>query len=436
MYKGINITQKIQGVKENKSMVKDHLGNEYRSIKIMCEYYNRSVQTYYYRIKSGYTLEQALILRKEDARNVAKTKFVNCQNPVDEEERVDHLGNVHPSKTAMCEFHGISRHLYHYRRNVLGWSVEVALCTPVERKILSKKKRTINGTVYKNVVEIKKEIFNNEISERVLYGFLTDCESTEEAIKKAKSVIRQRKMREMRKKILKRNGLNELLYNSRISRGWSMVNALTIPKLETLLKEGRTFDGVTYSNIEKMCIAHGMNPTAYLQRISRGVSKEIALLTPINDTKSMQEKEIDRLLSRLIDVNKIDKYAKGYTFAECKDKSKLPFDFFVVKNNKIGIIEFDGQQHFVPNCFWSLEEAVSRGYKDINEAAQKEFEIIRKHDLIKNKFCKENKIPLLRIRYSQSSHKEQMIEDFIEELNTYSERFNPYITNEEYYIKK
>lgn len=72
----------------------------------------------------------------------------------------------------------------------------------------------------------------------------------------------------------------------------------------------------------------------------------------------------------------------------------------------------------------------------INEAAQKEFEIIRKHDLIKNKFCKENKIPLLRIRYSQSSHKEQMIEDFIEELNTYSERFNPYITNEEYYIKK
>lgn len=201
------------------------------------------------------------------------------------------------------------------------------------------------------------------------------------------------------------------------------------------MEEGRTFDGVTYPTIEKMCIAYGMNPTTYSQRISRGVSKKIALLTPINDTKSMQEMEIDRFLSGLIDINIIDKYLKGYMFAECKDKSKLPFDFCVVKNNKIGIIEFDGRQHFVPNCFWSLEEAVCRGYKDINEAAQKEFEIIRKHDLMKNEFCKENKIPLLRIRYSQLCHMEQMIEDFIKELNTYSERFNPYITNEEYYKK-
>ena len=313
--------------------------------------------------------------------------------------------------------------------------MEKALCEPVKRKQLSVNKRTIDGVVYKTVSEIRNKIFGNEISERVLCGFLLDFESTEEAIKKAKSVIRQRKMRKMRNNILKRHGLDSLLYNSRISRGWSSVKALTTPKLEELLEEGRTFDGVTYPTIEKMCIAYGMNPTTYSQRISRGVSKKIALLTPINDTKSMQEMEIDRFLSGLIDINIIDKYLKGYMFAECKDKSKLPFDFCVVKNNKIGIIEFDGRQHFVPNCFWSLEEAVCRGYKDINEAAQKEFEIIRKHDLMKNEFCKENKIPLLRIRYSQLCHMEQMIEDFIKELNTYSERFNPYITNEEYYKK-
>ena len=415
-------------------MTKDHLGREYKSVKKMCEHYNVKVSTYYYRIKVGYSLKQALTITEKEIADVAKTKFVNCQNPVDEKERVDHLGNIYISKTCMCEYYGISRNTYDHRRK-LGWTVEKALCEPVKRKQLSVNKRTIDGVVYKTVSEIRNKIFGNEISERVLCGFLLDFESTEEAIKKAKSVIRQRKMRKMRNNILKRHGLDSLLYNSRISRGWSSVKALTTPKLEELLEEGRTFDGVTYPTIEKMCIAYGMNPTTYSQRISRGVSKKIALLTPINDTKSMQEMEIDRFLSGLIDINIIDKYLKGYMFAECKDKSKLPFDFCVVKNNKIGIIEFDGRQHFVPNCFWSLEEAVCRGYKDINEAAQKEFEIIRKHDLMKNEFCKENKIPLLRIRYSQLCHMEQMIEDFIKELNTYSERFNPYITNEEYYKK-
>lgn len=413
-------------------MIKDHLGREYKTVQEMCNHYHILVQTYYYRIKHGYSLEQALILKKEETRDVAKTKFDNCQNPVDEEERIDHLGNMYPSKTCMCKKYGISRSLYDYRRK-LGWTVEKALCTPVNRKQLSVEKRTINGIVYKTVSEIRKEVLDNEISERVLCGFLINYESTYEAIKKSKSVIRQRKMGEMRHNILKRYGLNNSLYNSRISRGWSTVKALTTPKLENLLEGGRTFEGVSYPTIEEMCIAYGINPSAYLQRISRGVSKEIALLTPINDTKSMKETEIDKFLSSLIELKRIDKYFKGYTFEKCRDKAKLPFDFLVVKNDKIGIIEFDGRQHFVPNCFWSLEEAISRGYKDTNEAAKKEFELIRKHDLMKNKFCEKNRIPLLRIKYSQSCHMEQMIEDFINGLSSYSEKINPYQTNEDYY---
>ena len=72
----------------------------------------------------------------------------------------------------------------------------------------------------------------------------------------------------------------------------------------------------------------------------------------------MKEIEINKFLSDLANSNIIDEYFVGYTFEECRDKAKLPFDFLIVKNNKIGIIEFDGRQHFVPNCFWSLEEAV------------------------------------------------------------------------------
>ncbi len=419
--------------KELKRMVKDYKGYKYSTVKEMCNHYHISVQTYYYRINHGYSLEQALSYKKEETRNVAKTKFVNCQNPVDEEERIDHLGNIFPSKTHMCKQYGISRSLYHYRRKTLCWSKEDALCVPVERKYLPIEKRTINGITYKNVSQIRRVLFNDEISDRVLCGLLLKYENTEEAVKRAKSIIRNRKRKEIRKKLLEKYNIDEYLYYTRIWRGWSTVRALTEPKRDEQLEEGRTFDGVIYGNIEEMCNAYGINSSTYLQRISRGISKEVALLTPINITKSMKEIEINKFLSDLANSNIIDEYFVGYTFEECRDKAKLPFDFLIVKNNKIGIIEFDGRQHFVPNCFWSLEEAVSRGYKDTNEAAQKEFELIRKHDLLKNEFCEKNKIPLLRIKYSQSCHMEQMIENFVMGLNAYTERFNPYIINEEYY---
>ena len=56
--------------------------------------------------------------------------------------------------------------------------------------------------------------------------------------------------------------------------------------------------------------------------------------------------------------------------------SIIPFLLFFTITKSKGIIEFNGRQHFVPTCFWSLEEINKEGYKDKNEAAQKEFEAI------------------------------------------------------------
>ena len=141
-------------------MIKDHLGIEYKSVKEMCEHYKVKVSTYYYRIKVGYSLEQALTITGKEIAEVAKTKFINCQNPVAEAERVDHLGNVYISKTHMCDHYGVSRSLYDYRRR-LGWTLEKALCEPIKRKQLSVNKRTIDGVVYKTVSEIRNKIFDN-----------------------------------------------------------------------------------------------------------------------------------------------------------------------------------------------------------------------------------------------------------------------------------
>jgi hypothetical protein len=66
---------------------------------------------------------------------------------------------------------------------------------------------------------------------------------------------------------------------------------------------------------------------------------------------------------------------------ECKNKQPLPFDFMVNVNGEIRLIEFDGSQHFSESSWKRLNSKVK-----IN-------------DEIKNNYCKENNIKLLRIPY-------------------------------------
>ena len=78
----------------------------------------------------------------------------------------------------------------------------------------------------------------------------------------------------------------------------------------------------------------------------------------------------------------LDEYEIAYElekkFSSCKDKTYLPFDFFV--DNKY-LIEYDGKQHFDVNSIF-------------------DYEYTHKHDLIKSQWCKNNHIPLIRIPYT------------------------------------
>lgn len=93
--------------------------------------------------------------------------------------------------------------------------------------------------------------------------------------------------------------------------------------------------------------------------------------------------------------NNID-YIKEFKFNDCRDILPLPFDFYLVHENKI--IEVDGIQHFQRTLF-----------KD-------SFDIIKKHDNIKNEYCKRKKIPLLRLSYLdfKSNKYKEDIKQFIE----------------------
>jgi very-short-patch-repair endonuclease len=88
------------------------------------------------------------------------------------------------------------------------------------------------------------------------------------------------------------------------------------------------------------------------------------------------------LISKILLENNI-KFEQQKKFEKCRYKSKLMFDFYLPNFNIC--IEYDGKQH----------------YEDIYNS-EIEFKNVQLRDEIKNKFCKENKINLLRIKYNEN----------------------------------
>lgn len=90
------------------------------------------------------------------------------------------------------------------------------------------------------------------------------------------------------------------------------------------------------------------------------------------------------------------KFIEQYTFDECKNKSPLRFDFYIPSHNLC--IEYDGIQHFkiVPR----------HSDKQKNKA---KFLTGLANDIIKNKYCEDNNIPLLRIPYYKFNDIESII---------------------------
>lgn len=104
------------------------------------------------------------------------------------------------------------------------------------------------------------------------------------------------------------------------------------------------------------------------------------------------EKNIARYLS-----NKNITFNQQYIFPECRQTKPLPFDFYIPDYNTC--IEYDGIQHFEPiEHFGGVAE----------------FEKRKRNDLIKNTFCNENNIVLLRIKYDQNV--DSMLDNFFSML--------------------
>lgn len=103
----------------------------------------------------------------------------------------------------------------------------------------------------------------------------------------------------------------------------------------------------------------------------------------------------ERLISRYLQEHNIE-YERQKKFEGCKNKKCLPFDFFIPVLNVC--IEYDGVIHFFPLDSYG---------------GVKGFEALKKRDEIKNKFCQENNIKLIRIPYYMPKPKIRSIFDSI-----------------------
>ena len=102
-----------------------------------------------------------------------------------------------------------------------------------------------------------------------------------------------------------------------------------------------------------------------------------------NGCPSCKRSQGERFIKTFLNENKID-HTEQFTFNNCRNKRKLPFDFYVKDNI---CIEFDGSQHFYPF--------------DDSEYYKNEFVKLQLNDKIKNEYCLNNNIKLIRIPYTE-----------------------------------
>ena len=88
---------------------------------------------------------------------------------------------------------------------------------------------------------------------------------------------------------------------------------------------------------------------------------------------SRKEEEIRHILQ-----NNLVVFKREYSFEDLKDINKLRFDFAIFQDeNLIGLIEYQGEQHYEPSHRFNL------------------FGTLQRHDKMKEEYCANKKIPLL-----------------------------------------
>lgn len=258
-------------------VVKDHLGNEYRSISEMCRKYDISLTVFCNRIKRGIDLKEALTKPSKDPVT-KKSKYVSPLYAVK-----DFNGIEYASTSEMCRHYHIDPSVF-TRRIQKGMDFKDALTKPTQNKVCDHL-----GNSYKNLKEMcdKYGVSFNTYLRRIKAG-----KSVEEALTGAVTNVsvdhlgnRFRTFEEM----CRFHGVEDSTVRYRLSHGRSLAEALTegakldkddIRSKEKIVVSGDIVTdcfGTRFDTVEEMCKAYHVKRNSYIGRIKAGYTKEEAL---------------------------------------------------------------------------------------------------------------------------------------------------------------
>ena len=182
------------------------------------------------------------------------------------------------------------------------------------------------------------------------------------------------------------------------------INVLDKDCKELCESKGFIYKGHCYNDQKRLCIKYicPKHQEAGIQTMQKGNMKRdnIVGCPYCFDTKkfvfSKGEKAIENYLQ-----NKSINYLKQYIFLDCIDERYLPFDFYLP--DYIMCIEYDGQHHYKPTRFNGVSE---------EQAIINHLSTVR-HDKMKNDYCINHDIDLLRIPYYEFNRINEILDENI-----------------------
>lgn len=129
---------------------------------------------------------------------------------------------------------------------------------------------------------------------------------------------------------------------------------------------------------------------------------DLAKLSIKSDDKPKQSRGMNLIENTLKELRVV--YSKEVTYSLCSAKRLLPFDVQVTVRGVIGLIEYDGSQHFKCSILYNK--------------TKEELEAQQSRDLTKTLFAKKHSISLLRIAYNTPDFKvRDLLVEFLTSLN-------------------
>ena len=155
-----------------------------------------------------------------------------------------------------------------------------------------------------------------------------------------------------------------------------------------------------YSKVEIICPEHGSFFQTYISHV----------LLNQNCPRCSNSYKGEEKIRLLLKEKKIH-FEEQKRFSDCKDKKPLSFDFYI-PSKKI-CIEYDGRQHFEPVDFGGGK-------------SEENFKLVKKHDELKEEYCKNNNLKLIRISYNDFDNIEEILLKHFNStfINTWPKDFN------------